>query len=592
MLSRLAQYETKQGREVLIELEAQVRARPKAEAEERLIAFLGTRATAAGKAAACRHLSVIGSEAAAPALGALLASEDTVEMARYALERIPGERVSAVLRNAIGKAPAKARVGLINTLGVRRDAKAVPLLAKMEGDAAAIAALGRIGTTEAIAALRREKSPAAMNALLTAAERQPPGAAFALYRELTMPAAPLTTRVGALHGLAASDPDRAIAPLTEAMKDKETQGAAIAALGRIDRGAALAALESGWKGLPPAGRAQAIAAISRRRDGRESRAIREGLGDAALEVRLSALEAVSWWGEPTVVMRLARVAASAEEAEKAAARAALERMPGPAVDNAIVKGIDENEGPARLELIRAAGVRGAPGAGEVLLRIAGGSDRALRREAIRALRECAEAKQIAPVLELLKAAQGEAERRELERVVSAALRRSPAASVSIVVLAYRAAEEPARRASLLAILGQSGQAEALPLVEEALADPSPEIVRAAILGLTEWPDASPAAKLLAFAGRTQSGAQQILALRAVLRLMELPNSRPAAESEGLLAGAMRLAKQPEEKKAILSLLPRYATPGALTLAEEASADEAVAQEAKIAVERVRRALLQ
>jgi DNA-binding phage protein len=98
--------------------------------------------------------------------------------------------------------------------------------------------------------------------------------------------------------------------------------------------------------------------------------------------------------------------------------------------------------------------------------------------------------------------------------------------------------------------------------------------------------------LLGFAGRTQNAAHQTLALRGVLKLLDLPSVRKAEETVALLEQVMKLAQQPEEKKAVLSLLPRVASARGLKLAEAALADQTVAEEAKIAVERLKRALSQ
>ena len=55
-------------------------------------------------------------------------------MARYGLEPIPDPAVDAALRDALGKVKGRLLVGVIGSIGVRRDPKAVPALAKRLGD--------------------------------------------------------------------------------------------------------------------------------------------------------------------------------------------------------------------------------------------------------------------------------------------------------------------------------------------------------------------------------------------------------------------------------------------------------------------------
>ena len=93
--------------------------------EKRLAEFLKSDATLAGKDFVCRELSIIGTEQSVPALAAMLTDEKTADMARYALERIPAEAVDDALIESLGKTSGNVKVGIINTLGERRNPKAV-----------------------------------------------------------------------------------------------------------------------------------------------------------------------------------------------------------------------------------------------------------------------------------------------------------------------------------------------------------------------------------------------------------------------------------------------------------------------------------
>ena len=112
-------------------------------------------ATYAGKQFVCRELSIIGTEQSVPTLGGMLTDEKMSDMARYALERIPGAAVDNALRDALGKTSGKTKVGIINSLGQRRDSKAVTALGGLVGDSdqmvacATLSALGNIANAEA-----------------------------------------------------------------------------------------------------------------------------------------------------------------------------------------------------------------------------------------------------------------------------------------------------------------------------------------------------------------------------------------------------------------------------------------------------------
>ncbi len=188
------------------------------ELETRLASVLKSTAPRAAKDFACRKLSRMGSAASVPALAALLNDDGLSHMARYALERLPTPDADKALRDALPKVEGDLKVGVINSLGVRRDGKSTSQLATLLGDsdrkvvAAAAAALGQIGTPEAAKRLRafREEAPEelrllAADASLASAERLLAAGtrdqAKAIYQDLKSPKQPEHVCLAASRGL-------------------------------------------------------------------------------------------------------------------------------------------------------------------------------------------------------------------------------------------------------------------------------------------------------------------------------------------------------------------------------------------------------
>ena len=125
----------------------------------KLSAALASEISRDAKDIVCRLLMVVGTAESVPALAALLASEELSHMARYALERIPDPAAAQALRDAVPQLTGKLKAGVIGSLGVRKDADSVAMLAALLTDAdqvvvrAAACALGDIQTTEAVDAL-------------------------------------------------------------------------------------------------------------------------------------------------------------------------------------------------------------------------------------------------------------------------------------------------------------------------------------------------------------------------------------------------------------------------------------------------------
>ena len=190
-----------------------------AKIEKALLGVLDSDAKRAGKQFVCRELSIIGTEQSVPMLAKMLAGEETSDMARYALERIPGSAVDEALRGALRKARGNARIGIINSLGQRGDVKSVTILSRILGRGrnqetaiAAAAALGQIADSEAASALAEAKNkaegkllPVVLDAYLKCADKLVAEGnkikALGIYKELQAEGNPKPIRTAALTGM-------------------------------------------------------------------------------------------------------------------------------------------------------------------------------------------------------------------------------------------------------------------------------------------------------------------------------------------------------------------------------------------------------
>jgi hypothetical protein len=223
LLEKVKTYDWGQSRLALTEISDRVRQAHGSPAElkrieEGLLEVLNSDATRAGKQFVCRQLSIIGTKQSIPALGKMLTDEETSDMARYALERIPGAAVNEALRKALRKAKGKPRVGIINSLGQRRDKRAVRALSKLISDpdkvaaGAAAAALGRIAGSGATKTLAKAKDATSgklrmlvLDAYLRCADQLAAQGkkteALAVYKELQKKDMPKPIRTAALRGV-------------------------------------------------------------------------------------------------------------------------------------------------------------------------------------------------------------------------------------------------------------------------------------------------------------------------------------------------------------------------------------------------------
>ena len=186
--------------------------------EKSLLGILESDAGRAGKQFVCRQLSVIGTEQSVPVLAGMLTDEETSDMARFALERIPDSEVDSALRDALPKTNGKPKVGIINSLGQRRDKQAVGTLSKLVSDSdetiadGAAAALGQIADEQAIKTLAEAKNKTTgklqvrvMDSYLLCADQCVAAGnksqALSIYKELSQKDMPESIRAAATKGM-------------------------------------------------------------------------------------------------------------------------------------------------------------------------------------------------------------------------------------------------------------------------------------------------------------------------------------------------------------------------------------------------------
>jgi len=579
------------------------------EIEKQLDEFLKSDAKYAGKQFVCRELSVFGTEASVPALAPMLTDANMSDMARYALERIPGEAVDTALRDALAKTSGNAKIGIINTLGVRGDKKAVGALAELVNDAnqmtagAAIASLGMIddpAATEALATLAKAKDKVAaalkgqvLDAYIRSADRMAAkgqkDAATAIYEQLYAEGQPAMIRAAALKGLIMNAGDKTSEVMVEALKsnDKQMQTIAIGLLRDIAKPDVIKAAAEQMGNLAAAQQVQLLAAVSDCKDNVALPAVLAAVKSTDSGVKVAALNAIGTLGDATTIDVLVQTAVASKGAEQKAAQESLYRLKGADIDDTILKKIDGAEPKAKVELIRSCDQRVIAASAPALMKLVKDDDGQVRAEAIKALRGVARPGDIPALIELQLAAAGN-DRGEMEKTVVAVARKIPADKnpAEKVLAALPNAKDLDAKSSLMSVLGKLGDPAALPVLREALGDKDDKIKDAGVRALSDWPTAMPAADLLKVAKESQNPVHKTLALRGYVRLTGLESDRPAAETIKMYQEAMSLAKEATEKRMVLSGLGNTKGVEALEMAGGYLDDPELKQEAEAAVVKV------
>lgn len=633
---KAGQYEFGQSRAELATIEEQIRtatAEQYPQIEDKLLALLGSPQTKIdAKRYVCRYLGVVGSSRAVPALAGLLGDEQLSHPARMALEAMPSSAAGAALRKSMGQLQGELLVGVIGSVGARRDAKAVDALAKLvvmekgscyaektgqccgkapEACAAkpivpmtAAAALGSIGTKKAADALQaaRANAPQCMErpllrALTDCADRLaksgPSGKAesLAIYNVLMQAQNPAAQRLAGAKGLLSVSQSADAARLAVEMLNSDDvvlRSAAIAALSQTTDSALKGAVVNQLSGLKPAGQLAVLNLLPDMKDVPARTVVLSIIQGGKDEIRLAAIACLAVHGEVGDVPLLVQLAtAGAADAEKAAARAALARLSKPGTDQALLGMIESADAASRKTVLAALAGRHVKAALPTMVKLMNGSDAVLAAQAIDAIGQLGGATELPALAELLASANNDAVRSAAEKAAAAICTQvnDSQATAPVILAALKKASTPAARAALLRLLPRVKGQEALAAIKQATSDSDLVVREAGIRAMAEWPDLSAVNDLLEIARTTDSERFAVLALQGCTRLAGKREFRPN-ERLGVYEKVLATAKRPQEKKAVIAGLGEMQSAAALDVLAKAAEDQQLSNDAARAALRI------
>jgi HEAT repeat protein len=363
---------------------------------------------------ACIELGRVGTQAAVAPLAALLADEKLAHMARYALETIPHPSADEALRAALDRLQGRLLTGVIQSIGVRRDAQAVPALAKRLGAAdpevaaAAAVALGRIGAPAAREALAGAlgRVPAAADGVLACAEAAAPADARALYDRLRAAPVPPHVKMAAVRGAILSRGAEAGLPLLleQLRSDDPAMFSVALRVGQELGGAGVTqALAAELPRLPAVKQTGVVALLGERGDGAAAPVLIALVERGEPSARVAAIAALERLGSAAALPVLARLAVSAEDAQVVkAAQSALVSFAGPEADAMIVSLLDRPDNALRLLGIDLVGRRRIAAAVPRLLALAAAEDAQLAAASLKVLGDLGGADELPALLAVLQ----------------------------------------------------------------------------------------------------------------------------------------------------------------------------------------------
>ena len=579
-----------------------------AEAKQReLLAVLQSNAPKAEKAIPCKQLAIYGTDEAVPTLMGLLADEELASWARIALEAIPGPAADEALRDAMGTLQGRLLVGTINSIGVRRDARAVDGLIKKLNDAdadvasAAAVALGHIGGDRAAAALAQAltgppaaiRSAVAEGCILCAEGYMAQGKAaeaVKLYDAVRGADVPDQRHLEAIRGAILARGADGIGLLTEQLRsdDKDRVGIALRTARELPGRNVTEALVAEMDRLSPQKRSLLLLALSDRKDDAVRPAVLKAAQGGPNALRITAIGILIRLGDASCIPTLLQAATEGNADLGRAAQETLVRLPGKDVDADLAGRLPQATGKLRPVLIELATQREIQQSLPTIVSSMEDDDPAVRAAAVQAVGVLGRDRQhVAELTRLVQKTATSSERAAIEKALLAVTGRVGAPSVTYLMPLTKSNDRSLQIIGLRT-LAVAGGPEALGAVNAAIAGDEGDVQDEAVRILSTWPnrwpdDADAGEALLRLTRSGGKMSHQVLALRGYLQHIRgnkgLSNDQKLARVKDVRPQIQR----PEEERLAIAVLGEAPTAGALELLTTLAQDATVAEEAYSAI---------
>ena len=582
--------------------------RDSATEEQRLLAVLQSDAPAAQKAISCKELAIYGSSKAVPELAKLLPNPQLSSWARIALEVIPGEQSNAALRTAAESMQGRLLVGVINTIGVRRDAQAVPILIRRVKDddvevaSAAAVALGRIADDDATKALQaaletvpeKLRSPVAEACVLCAEARLLSGRekeAAKIYDQVRNAEVPMQRIVEATRGSILARGQDGVPLLVQSLRspEKKLRQLALATVREFPGDQIDIALAKELKDVSPVRAVSIIQAMADRPQTVVLPAILDAARNGSPQVQASAIDSLRRVGDESCLEILLSVATSDDPELQQIAKSTLAELPGDEVNAKIVTMLAASKGkeyPVLLHLVAQRRVDAVPQVVQALSH----QDPVIRHAALKALGQTVSLDRLSLLIDAVVQSQKAEDAEVASQALRAASIRMPDREACALQLSKAIPVAAAdTKTTLLEILAEMGGENALAQVSAAAMGRDPQLQDDGSRLLGKWNSVAAAPSLMTLAVSGPSSKYRVRGMRGYIGVArKFPMPEP--QRVEMCRQAFEKASRIEEQKLVLDVLKIHPSAEGLALAIQAQRVAVLKTDATVAASQIAKKL--
>ena len=578
-----------------------------AEKQQRLIAVLKSDAPPGEKAISCKQLAIYGNKEAVPALAPLLTDKDLASWARIALEAIPGPEADEALREALPKLQGNLLVGTMNSIGNRRDAKAVDALARKLGDtdaqvaSAAAVALGKIGGTHAATALGQTLANAREQILsgiaegcILCAEGFLNAGKFAeatsLYDAVRNKAGLVTQkRMEATRGAILARQGAGLPLLLEQLRSPNNAafGMGLRTARELPGREVTEAIGTELDRAEADRQVPLLLAVADRKDDAVFAKLLQVAQKGSKSTRVAAVGLLDRFGDASAVPILLTAAAENDADVAQPAKATLTRMEGKAVDAELLKRWSLASGKTRQVIVELAALRRIEAAVPAVLKSAEDADPGIRRAAYGTLGTLGSAQHSGDLARLLSKTQNGDDREAIESSLTAICSRHGAKCLPHILPLAKSNDSELRVTGLRA-LATIGGPEALGAVVSAVQDSEESVQDEAVGILATWPnnwpeDTSVAEPLLSLAKTGRKPAYKVQGVRGYLLHLQENKKMSNADKLSAIDRLLPILQRPAEKRLAIATLGTIPTGKSLEMLSSFAGEADLAEEASVAI---------
>ncbi|MBR9998886.1 MAG: HEAT repeat domain-containing protein [Cyclobacteriaceae bacterium] len=573
----------------------------KTEAEKMMIEFLQSDASLAGKQVICDELGGFATRSSIPVLTGMLGEKNTAEMSLNALEQIQDVSVNKALREQLKKADDWHKPGILQTLAQKNDSKAVKLLEDHAHhqdpliSGAAVYALGKIGDEKAVKVLEKLYANAvppfkweiadqylqAADHLLASGNQK---RTYKIYQEVYASNPPLSLYTSSLQGMLK---DPSIQPETVFLNilnsgDDMLIRAAIPILRDFNGNLDFNRIIDLFPGLSQENQVALMIAFSERGEKAVRPIALDALSNDEVGFRMGGLQSLLNTGKPEDALVFAQRAAAARGEEQEFARKCLYEMKGRETDRIILDAIPQADAAEKVDLIRSLAARNVVEGIPMLMELVKDQERNVKIEAIRTIGVLGNPEILDDMIPLIGNAGGRAELNEMIKSITliASKNPRPGDQSDEILDAIPDEKEDGTLIAMIGILGNLGSEKALPVLRVLLSHSNKEIQYASIRALSGWPNDDPVMDLKEIAEDSNDPKKHTLALQGYIQLLSQSGTLSANRKMTAYQHAYTMARNPDEKKMILSVVGKSGSVNGLEMVTSLLNDKDLKSEAE------------